>query len=44
MQIFVTTSTGRTLTLEVEPAETIESVRRKVQVQEGYAVLDAMRL
>ena len=35
MQIFVKTSTGRTITLEVEGADTIENLRRRVQDQEG---------
>jgi len=35
MQIFVKTSTGRTITLEVEGADTIENVRRRVQEEEG---------
>ncbi len=35
MQIFVRTLTGKTITLEVEPADTIESVKAKVQDKEG---------
>jgi ubiquitin C len=35
VQIFVRTLTGKTITLEVEPADTIESVKAKVQDKEG---------
>jgi ubiquitin len=35
MQIFVKTLTGRTITLDVEPNDTIESVRAKIQDKEG---------
>ena len=35
MQIFVETSTGKKITLEVEPADTIENVKRKIQDEEG---------
>ena len=31
MQIFVKTLTGKTITLEVEPSDTIESVKAKIQ-------------
>lgn len=34
MQIFVKTSTGKTITLEVEPSDTIESVKAKIQNKE----------
>jgi len=33
MQIFVKTLTGKTITLEVEPSDTIENVKAKIQVQ-----------
>ena len=32
MQIFVKTLTGKTITLEVEAADTIENVKAKIQV------------
>ena len=32
MQIFVKTLTGKTITLEVEPSDTIENVKAKIQV------------
>ena len=35
MQIFCKTLTGKTLTLEVEPADSIESVKQKIQDKEG---------
>lgn len=35
MQIFVKTPTGMTITLEVEPSETIENVKSKIQDKEG---------
>lgn len=35
MQIFVKTLTGKTITLDVEPSDTIENVKQKVQDKEG---------
>ncbi|KAM8763585.1 polyubiquitin-like [Rhynchonycteris naso] len=35
MQIFVKTLTGKTITLEVEPSNTIEIVKTKIQDKEG---------
>ena len=35
MQIFVKTLTGKTLTLEVEPGDSIENVKTKIQDKEG---------
>ena len=37
MPIFIKTLTGKTITLEVEPADTISSVKEKVQDKEGIA-------
>lgn len=35
MQIFVKTLTGKTITLDVEPTDTIETVKQKLQDKEG---------
>ena len=35
MQIFVKTLTGKTITLDVEPADTIENVKTKIKNNEG---------
>jgi ubiquitin len=35
MQTFVKTLTGKTLTLEVEPTDTIENVKQKIHDKEG---------
>ena len=34
MQIFVKTLTGKTITLDVEPSDTIENVKQKIQDKE----------
>ena len=38
MQIFVKTLTGKTITLEVEPGDTIETVKSKLQDKEGVCL------
>lgn len=35
MQIFVKTLTGKTITLDVESSETIETIKSKIQDKEG---------
>ncbi len=35
MQIYVKTLTGKTITLDVEPADTIINVKSKIMVKEG---------
>lgn len=35
MQIFVKTLTGKTITLDVESSDTIETVKNKIQDKEG---------
>ena len=35
MQIFVKTLTGKTITLDVEPSDTIEAMKAKIQEKEG---------
>ena len=36
MQIFVKTLTGKTITLEVDPADSIENVKQKIHDKEGF--------
>ena len=35
MQIFVKTLTGKTITLDCEPSDTIENIKQKIQDMEG---------
>jgi ubiquitin len=35
MQVFIKTLTGKTITLDVEPGDTIENVKVKIQEKEG---------
>ena len=44
MQIFVKTLTGKTITLEVEPSDSIENVKAKIQVGWLRAALRRLRL
>lgn len=35
MQVFIKTLTGKTITLELDPSDTIENVKVKIQEKEG---------
>ena len=35
MQIFIKTLTGKTITIEVEPSDSVEAIKQKIQDKEG---------
>uniref|UniRef100_A0A6C0J702 Ubiquitin-like domain-containing protein n=1 Tax=viral metagenome TaxID=1070528 RepID=A0A6C0J702_9ZZZZ len=35
MQIFIKTLTGKTITIEAEPSETVQAIKAKIQEKEG---------
>ena len=35
MRIFIKTLTGKTITLDCEPSDTIENIKQKIQDKEG---------
>jgi hypothetical protein len=39
MQIFVKTLTGKTITLDVEPSDNIETIKQKITDKEGCQLL-----
>ena len=44
MQIFVKTLTGKTITLDVEPNDTIQNVKAKIQDNNGLSYSDVLNV
>ena len=42
MQIFVKTLTGKTITLEVEPSDTIENVKAKIRIRKASPLISSV--
>ena len=44
MQIYVKTLTGKTISIDFEPLNTIQNLKTKIQAQEGIPLIFAIKL